>query len=115
MKLITTRAAIILRPRKPYIDWVRSADDESSHITAEEIATEPNVYLVDDYEMDGERDELIAKNYVEMFEAELNGWLIDKSAWPKKRDLKTFKEWFHVDFHSMVLDLSDEDYILEEC
>lgn len=31
----------------------------------------------------------------------------------KKRDLKTFKEWFHVDFHS-VFDLSDEDYIVEE-
>jgi hypothetical protein len=114
MKLITNRAVIILRPKEPYIDWVRSADDESKHITAEEIAAEPNVYLVDDYEMAGERDDLMANNYREMFEAELNGWLIDKSAWPKKRDLETFKEWFHIDFHSIVFDLSDEDYIVGE-
>jgi hypothetical protein len=114
MKLITNRAVIILRPKGPYIDWVRSADDESKHITAAEIAAEPNVYLVDDYEMDGERDELIANNYREIFEAELNGWLIDKSVWPKTRDLKTFKEWFHIDFYSIVFDLSDEDYIVGE-
>jgi hypothetical protein len=114
MKLITNRAVIIVRPKAPYIDWVRSADDESKPITAEEIAAEPNVYLVGDYETDGEKDDLIAKNYKEIFEAELNGWLIDKSTWPKKRDLKTFREWFHVNFHSIVFDLRDEDYMIEE-
>jgi hypothetical protein len=30
-------------------------------------------------------------------------------------DLKTFMEWFHVDFHSMVFDLSEEAYKIEEC
>jgi len=27
--------------------------------------------------------------------------------------MKTFKEWFDVEFHGIVYDLSDEDYILE--
>jgi hypothetical protein len=112
---ITNRAVIIVRPKAPFIEWVRSADDESKHITAADIAEEPNVYLVSDYEIDSGRDQLIADNYEEIFEEELNGWITDESAWPKKRDLKTFKEWFHVDFHSVVFDLSDEDYLIEEC
>jgi hypothetical protein len=45
--------------------------------------------LVNDYEIDGERDQLIADNYEEIFEEELNGWITDESAWPKKRDLKS--------------------------
>jgi len=115
MKEITNRAVIIVRPKAPFVDWIRSADDESKHITSEEIAAEPNVYLVDDYEMDGQRDQLLAEYYKEIFEEELNSWITDESVWPKKRDLKTFKEWFHVDFHSVVFDLSDEDYMIEEC
>ena len=115
MKEITNRSVIIVRPKAPFIDWVRSDDDESKHITADDIAEEPNVYLVDDYDMEGEKVRIIEKNYKEIFEEELNSWITDESAWPKKRDLKTFKEWFHVDFHSIVFDLSDEDYLIEEC
>jgi hypothetical protein len=115
MKQTTNRAVIIVRPNPPFVEWVRSADNESMHITAEDIGKEPNVYLVNDYEMDGEKDKIIAENYKEIFEEELNGWFTDESARPKKRDLKTFMEWFHVDFHSMVFDLSEEAYKIEEC
>jgi hypothetical protein len=114
MKQISNRAVIIVRPKIPFVEWVRNADDESKHITAEDIGEEPNVYLVDDYEMDGEKDQLISENFKEIFEEELNGWITDESQWPKKRDLKTFLDWFHVEFHSMVFDLSEEDYIIEE-
>lgn len=43
MRQITNRAVIIVRPKAPFIDWIRSDDDESKHITAEAIAEEPNV------------------------------------------------------------------------
>ena len=115
MKRITNRAAIIVRPKAKFVEWVRNADEESKGITAEDIAREPNVYLVDSYEMDEEKDQLLAEYFKEIFEEELNGWISDESAWPKTRNLETFKEWFHVDFHSMVFDLGDEDYLLGEC
>ncbi|HOX41639.1 MAG TPA: hypothetical protein PK263_05630 [bacterium] len=107
MRQIANRAAIIVRPKAKFAEWVRNADEESKGITAEDIAREPNVYLVDDYEMDEEKDRLLAEYCKEIFEEELNGWSTDESAWPKTRDLKTFKEWFHVDFHSMVFDLGE--------
>ena len=107
MKRITNRAAIIVRPKAPFVEWVRNADDKSKSITAEDTAREPNIYLVDDYEMNEEKDRLLAEYCEDIFEEELNGWITDESVWPKARDLKTFKEWFHVDFHSMVIDLCD--------
>jgi len=107
MRQVANRAAIIVRPKVKFVEWVRSADEESRGITAEDIAREPNVYLVDDYEMDEEKDRLLAEYCEDIFGEELNGWNTDESAWPKTRDLKTFKEWFHVDFHSMVIDLCD--------
>lgn len=114
MYQITNRAIIILRPKTPFIEWVRNYDEESKILTTEEIMEEPNAYMVHDYTMDGEKDLIIKENYKTLFKLELNNWITDESAWPKKRDMKTFKQWFHVEFHSMVFDLCDEDYILEE-
>ncbi len=56
---------------------------------------------------------MIAKNYREIFEEELNSWFTDESC-GQKRDLKTFRQWFQVDFHGMVVDLSEEDFYTEE-
>ena len=114
MKQIINRAAIIVRPKKPFVEWVRNADGESKHITAKDIEEEPNIYLVNDYDMDGEKEQLIKDNYEYIFEEELNGWITDRSVWPRKRDIKTFQEWFHVDFHSMIFDLGEDEYIIED-
>jgi len=32
----------------------------------------------------------------------------DESLWPKKRILDMFRDWFDVEYHSMVLDTIDE-------
>ena len=33
-------------------------------------------------------------------------WYTDESLWPKKRSLKMFREWFDIQYHSMVWDLA---------
>ena len=37
-----------------------------------------------------------------------------KTAWPATRDLATFREWFRVDIHSVVVDVADDDIEGEE-
>ncbi len=39
---------------------------------------------------------------------ELEAWVPDEDCWPKKRDLKTFKEWFAPDVLEIVFDLADD-------
>jgi len=44
------------------------------------------------------------KLFEKLFLTELSGWHTDPDHFPRKRDLKTFKEWFDVEIHSMVVD-----------
>jgi len=41
----------------------------------------------------------------EVFERKLVGWHTDERAWPPKRTLKMFKNWFSIEMHSVVEDL----------
>ncbi len=56
MKIISNRAAIIVRAKAPFVEWVQSADADSSHITTEEVNEDPNVYLIYDPKKEGEID-----------------------------------------------------------
>ena len=54
------------------------------------------------------------ENAAWLFDFQLSAWTEDESAWPATRDLKTFKEWFRVDIHSVVVDVGDDDIEGEE-
>lgn len=114
MKQIANRTALVVTPKEPFIKWVQSADETSAHITPEEIMEGPNVYLVDDT-IDGMGEErLLKKNFAGIFEEKLNGWIIDETMWPQKRDLKTFHQWFHVHVYAIVLDMGTNPLEIEE-
>jgi hypothetical protein len=46
-----------------------------------------------------------------IFEMELEGWCLDDEKWPSIRTLGVFLEWFTVEFHSMVIDLSGDPLV----
>lgn len=70
--------------------------------------SERSAYLLPEYEDDNQMEYLLEKYFKPIFEEQLNGWWQDTDAWPPRRDLKTFKEWFDVEFHSVVFDLVDK-------
>jgi hypothetical protein len=49
-----------------------------------------------------------------IFELQLSNWTETESTWPTTRDLKTFREWFRIDIHSLVVDVADDDIEGEE-
>ena len=114
MQQIVNRAAISVTPKEPFIDWVHSYDEGSARIAAEEIRESPHIYLVRDSDYGDDPAKLIRKNFKVIFEEELNGWIIDESTWPAKRDLKTFKAWFEVKIHEIVFDMDDSPHVVEE-
>ena len=48
------------------------------------------------------------------FEHILGSWIIYESEWPKKRTLKIFREWFDIEYKSMIWDMGNEPFVLEE-
>jgi len=105
------RGSIIVRPKQPYMDWAAQLDDSE---ILPDIEGEQTIYLIPDFDDDIEATEILAKCFDIIFEAELNGWHTDESAWPKNRTFAMFREWFDFKFHSVVEDLCDYDITDDE-
>ncbi|MCK7595597.1 hypothetical protein [Pseudomarimonas salicorniae] len=108
---MVNRGAIILRPAQPYLDWAASLGGGGPLPSAD---GEQAVYLVDEWENDRSQQRILQRCFAELFEQELGAWCTDESLWPKKRDLATFKKWFRVEMHSLVVDVSAEPLELVE-
>lgn len=102
------RSAVIVRPKQPYLDWAEQLDD-SGLLPA--VEGEQTVYLLPEHDDDVEAMEILSKDFDIIFETELDGWHTDESAWPKDRTFAMFREWFSVEFHSVVEDLCDYEVI----
>ena len=102
------RSLIILRPKQSFLDWARSLDDESNDLTLESLNEESTAYLIPEILEDSDQEEFLKTCYDILFEEQLEGWWTDEAAWPQQRDLRMFLDWFEVEFHSLVFDLSDE-------
>ncbi|WP_026976718.1 hypothetical protein [Flavobacterium tegetincola] len=93
------RNAIVLKPLKPFIDWVNKLYPEEEHFQTNQVST----YLVDE-EIEN-LEVWITKKFDKFFMFELEGWSTDKKVWPQKRTNKMFKEWFRVEVSMLVFDM----------
>ena len=104
------RSVLIVKPKQPYLDWANSLPNPTP-VTLEQLRDDCSAYLVREI-MDPAEEQTVLKDcYREIFDAALFGWVMDQELWPKKRDLKMFKQWFDVEFHSLVFDLCESDEI----
>lgn len=100
--IMLNRSAIIVRPKKAYIDWASSLDDVELLPAAEDERT---VYLIPAYDTEEEAAGFLAQAWESIFEAELESWHLVEEDWPAERTLKMFREWFDVEMHSLIVDL----------
>ncbi|POR22154.1 hypothetical protein BWK58_11350 [Flavobacterium columnare] len=102
---ILDRSAIIIKPKQPYFDWVKSLDQETSAMEIS-MLEKPRTYLTDSVLKDEEKH--IKKYFKTIFEFELEAIWIDEDDWPEKLTIKTFKEWFDIEVSDWVQDLSNK-------
>ena len=103
---LLNRSAVIVKPRRPYLEWAKRDDDEGlAEPVFEGLRSEPTVYLLPEYEDRSSQQEVLEEFWPLLFEAMLEGWVTDESLWPKNRTLEMFREWFEVQMSSLVQDL----------
>jgi hypothetical protein len=102
------RSLVMLKPKQAFLDWARKLDDEDKDLSLEELAEDSTGYLIPELWQDSDQQSLLESCYDVLFEEQLAGWWTDETAWPEKRNLKMFLDWFEVEFHSLVCDLCDE-------
>jgi len=111
MKTIN-RTVVTIIPKKPYIDWANSIDDDGPKLYADTIiATSlliPEKYDEYNYEL------FMKRNYKKIFEEELSSWMEDPDVWPKNRDYNKFKKWFEIVSSDTVFDLGEGPIVIED-
>lgn len=100
------RAAIILRPKSPFLEWAKIDDPEGlAEAVFQGMCDDPAVILVDDSEAVDAGVALVRKHWMALFEDMLEGWSRDESTWPSGRSLKMFRAWFDAQVATSTLDL----------
>ncbi|MDT8369500.1 MAG: hypothetical protein RQ745_09860 [Longimicrobiales bacterium] len=100
------RELLILRPRQPFIDWVRKCEPEG-YLSDNEVRDAPSAFLIPEFELTWESLTWVRVNCRMLFELHLDEWYSDSSMWPARRDWKTFKEWCEVEYVDLAWDLVD--------
>lgn len=114
------RSAIVLRPKRPFLEWAATADPDHPTDPAEvaEAFARPTLHLIPEYEDDEHAAEVLDAWAETLFEEMLEGWIDDPSRWPETRDRATLQEWFDIELFDMVVDTDtvplEYEEILEE-
>ena len=101
------RSAVTVRAKQPFLDWLRQLPDPvGPEITLESINDDRTVYLLPEEGDDEEAGELLAQFFDIIFESELEAWWTGDSDWPPVTEFDVFKEWFDIEHHSVIEDLT---------
>ena len=101
---MVNRGLVIALAKEPFWEWLQSLP-EPCDMSLEEINEDRTAYLVPEFEDDKQRDRVLRKFFTMIFEDQLADWWTREEDWPQQRDLRTFKKWFDLQFHSVVEDL----------
>ena len=108
------RAALVVKPKQPYVDWANHLNDGGPTLLFESARQDPDVFLVDDLQNDSDKQKIVLKYYTMIFQHELAAWTTDRDSWPSQLDLRTFKLWFDVDISSIVFDIAPDPLLQEQ-
>ena len=113
---VINRIAISITGTEPYVNWMRQTDaaGERGMLTVARARPFGTACLLPELELEEDVQEWVEDNATWLFEFQLAAWTDDEDAWPATRDLRTFREWFRVDIHSVVVDVADDEIEGEE-
>jgi hypothetical protein len=113
---VINRIAISVTGADPYVNWTLQTDSAADRGTLTVARAKPfgTACLLPELELEEDVQEWIEENATWLFEFQLANWTDDETAWPPTRDLKTFRQWFRIDIHSVVVDMADDEIEGEE-
>lgn len=108
------RGSVTLKPKQPVLDWLNSVDRTlgvRDNMKFDPLDEHGDTFLVPGEPKIESRQDAVAwveKNWKDFFEFELGQWILDDTLWPQKPTLKLFREWFDIEYRSMVWDLGPD-------
>ncbi len=87
------------------LDWLNSLAASEPGMKLEKLRSHPIAVLIPPLESEAQVLQFLESNLDRFFEQVLLTWSLDLNAWPKKRDLRSFRELFEIELCSSVFDL----------
>jgi hypothetical protein len=113
---VINRTAISVVAGPPYIEWTRQRDADINKGLLTVVRAQPygSAFLLPELELEEDVQEWVEENAAWLFEFQLAAWTDDETLWPATRDLNTFRKWFRVDIHAVVVDVAEDEIEGEE-
>ena len=96
-------SAVILRPREPFLNWVRQ-HLEKDLASLDSEAAAPTVAITPELPRAADQDAWLRQHSDHLFARQLEVWATEAS-WPTDRSLEALRAWFDVEFVPAVDDL----------
>jgi hypothetical protein len=96
-------SAVILRPREPFLNWVRQ-HLEKDVASLDREAAAPTVAITPELPRAADQDAWLRQYSDQLFARQLEVWAAEPS-WPTDRSLEALRAWFDVEFVPAVDDL----------
>ena len=102
------RGLMVVKPKQPFLDWIRSVDEAPGNLQLKDLQDDCSTYLVPEFDTPNDLRAVIAWCWDVVFDQELYSWFTDENLWPIDRTEEMFRDWFDIEFHSLVFDLVDD-------
>jgi hypothetical protein len=101
------RVIVILIPKSPFLEWTYTVEP-SLGLTLDELRAEQDALLlnISDIETLQCAKAWAYCNWKVLFDKALCDWYTDERYWPSARTLAMFEQWFDIEWHPLVWDLS---------
>lgn len=118
LRYTVNRSIVIFRYKQPFLDWITGVEAAfGKTMTLDQLNEDGDGFLLPGEGYVETKEEAVAwveKRWSGFFENILEDWYTDPALWPKKRTLKMFREWFEIDYRSMVWDLAEMPMEVED-
>jgi len=103
------RSAVVLKPTEHFLAWLNNTQEDMPDLTLAQLRANCSVFLIPVFDEPEEAVAYFDERYLGIFKAELAGWTLDESTYPKNLDLETFWQFFELEVHDSVLDLEEAE------
>jgi hypothetical protein len=107
------RAVLVVKPLLPFLNWLNSVVEKEHILSLDDVRRDETTYLIPESTDEKDSEHLLQLIYTEVFEHELGGWCTEEGLWPANRSYQTFRKWFEVEIHTMVVDISGDEIVME--
>ena len=102
------RIVAVIKPTQRFLHWIQQMPDNED-IELSDLREDCTALLIPAFDAPEEADQYMATLCEDIFANELDVWDESMETWPSDRSFEHFKQWFDIEYHSMVFDTVDDE------